>query len=661
VHQEDRRHDASDVTVRGARSRAIGVSAAVLAIAGAAALGSTSLPAHAAASTIVAPTYLRTIGTNGESTMYPSGVAVDSSGNVYIADTGNYRIEKYKAGTTTLLWSVGVRGAPIGGGTDSFTAPRDVATDGTDVYVADTDNADVQVLSASTGAFIKEVKTFGSGGTQKFEDPIGISVGHNGSTEEILVSDGVSGNEYVFNTAFTLLLTVPPTAKNEGTRDAATDSTGDIYTADYRGNKVDKYSPTGTLLTSWGTTSGCADVAKPYGIDIDTADTPNRVYVASSDLEQIKVFTTTGACLNVGTTGSNAIGTKVTTNSPTGLFQLRRVAVGPGTNPLIYAADLWGLQILTYSSATGAISSAQPRLGSGTYPAAGGLNEDHGIAVDPSSTPNYIFATNTVNQRMERFTLPNGTGAFDWGVKGVVESTASFNWAQGVAYDPADGDVWVANTRNNRIDEFTVAGVKVASCPNTTRLTSSFNWPMAVAFSPSGTMFVADTFNNRVEAISVSQCTSSSTITPLWSVGTRGSGTGQFIKPWDLVYDAANNRILVTDTDNSRIVSLNASTGAWNGVLPITKGVASGDVVQPEGIALDSSDDIWIADTGNNRIEEFTSAGAFDNQMIGSYGCCFSAPNTEFNAPQGLAFDSAGHLFVADANNNRIQEYTPAA
>ena len=662
MRQEGLPHDnGSNVTVRAARSRPIAVSAAILAIAGAAALGSPSTNARAARASIVAPTYVRTIGSNGESPIYPSGVAVDSSRNVYVADTGNYRIEKYKAGTTTLIWSVGVRGAPIGGGTDSFTAPRDVATDGTDVYVADTDNADVQVLSASTGAFIKEVKSFGSGGTQKFQDPIGISVGHNGSTEEILVSDGVSGNVYVFTTSFTLLRTIAPTATNEGTRDAATDSSGDVYTADYRGNKVDKYSPTGTLLSSWGATSGCLDVAKPYGIDIDTADTPNRVYVASSDLEQIKVFNTSGACLNVGTTGSNAIGTKVTTNSPTGLFQLRRVAVGPGANPLIYAADLWGLQILTYSSSTGAISSAQPRLGNGTYPAAGGLNEDHGIAIDPSSSPNYIFATNTVNQRMERFNLPGGTSPFDWGVKGVVESTASFNWAQGVAYDPADHNIWVANTRNNRIDEFTPAGVKVASCPNTTRLTSSFNWPMSVAFSPAGTMFVADTFNNRVEAISVSQCTSSSTITPLWSVGTRGSGTGQFIKPWDLVYDATSNRVLVTDTDNSRIVSLNASTGAWNGVLPIAKGTASGDVVQPEGIALNSHDDIWIADTGNNRIEEFTSSGAFDNQMIGSYGCCFSAPNTEFNAPQGLAFDSSGDLYVADANNNRIQVYAPAA
>ena len=378
----------------------------------------------------------------------------------------------------------------------------------------------------------------------------------------------MSGNVYVFNAAMTtLLLTVAPTAKTEGTRDAATNSAGNIYTDDYRGNTVDKYSPTGTLITKWGSTSttSCLDVAKPYGIDVDTADTPNRVYVASSTLELVKVFDTSGNCLNVGTTGKNIIGTKVTTNSPTGLFQLRRVAVGAGTNPLVYAADLWGLKILTYSSATGAL--VQPMLGSGVYPAAGGLNEDHGVAVDTHSATNYVFATNTVNQRMERFDL-NGSNPFDWGVKGVVESTASFNWAQGVAIDPGNGDVWVANTRNNRIDEFTTAGVKVTSCPNTTRLSSSFNWPMAIAFNTTGTtMYVADTFNNRVQAITVSTCTGS-TVTPIWSVGTRGTGTNQFIKPWDLVFDATGNRLLVVDTDNNRVVSLNPATGAWNGVIP---------------------------------------------------------------------------------------------
>ena len=652
-----------DSTLRGFRARAVCIAAASLPVLGVLVVSAPAVPVHASAATITAPTYVRTIGTNGESTMYPSGVAVDATGNVYVADTGNYQVEKYQAGTTTRLWSVGVRGAPVGPTTDSFIAPRDIATDNVHVFVADTDNADVQELNASDGSFVTSFHLFGPGNADSFQDPIGISVGQSAShAEEILVSDGVTGNVYVFNTAFSLQFTVPPnppTNTTEGTRDAATDSAGNIYTADYRGNAVDKYSPTGTYITSFGTgVAGCADVAKPYGVDIDTADTPNRVYVASSNLEQVKVFDTSGNCLNVGATGSNAIGAAATlSNDPTKLFQLRRVAVGAGANPLIYAADLWGLKILTYNSSDGTIaSSQQPLLGSGTYPALGGLNEDHGIAIDPSTSQ--IFVANTVNQRIERFNLPNGDSPFNWGTKGV--DSATFNWAQGIGYDPQDGNVWVANTRNNRIDEFSTDGTPISSCPNTSRLTSSFNWPMAVAFDPAGTMYVADTFNNRIEAIDVSKCTGS-TVPTLWSVGTRGSGSGQFIKPWDIAYDPTQNRLLVTDTNNSRIVALNPSNGAVESLFPtITKGSAPGQVQLPEGIAVDASGNIWVADTGNNRVEEFTGAGTFANQMVGTYGCCFNAPNTDLNAPQELAFDTNGLLYVADANNNRIQVFQPS-
>jgi sugar lactone lactonase YvrE len=596
--------------------------------------------------------------------MYPSGLDVDASGNVYVADTGNYKVEKYQAGTTNLLWSVGVRGAPIGpagSGNDSFQAPRDLATDGTFVYVADTDNAMIQVLNASDGSFVQAVKTFG--GAQKFADPIGVSVGADAAHSElILVSDGVSGNVYVFNTSFTLLRTIAPTAKTEGTRDAATDINGNIYTADYRGGTVDEYSPTnnGPTPTLKGGTPGKTDgtkVAKPYGVAVDTADTPNRVYIASSNDEQVKVFDTSGNCLNVGATGTNAIGTATKNpSSTTQLFQLRRAVVGTGSNPLVYAADLWGLKILTYKSTDGTIAStAQPELGNGTYPPAGNLNEGHGIAINP--TAGYLFAANTVNQRVERFNL-DGSNPIDWGQKGVAESTAAFNWAQGAGYDPATGDMWVANTRNNRLDEFTSTGTLVLSYPPAGRLNSVFNWPMAVSFDAAGTMYVADTFNNCIDAFTIS----GATVTKLWSNGgikCGGTGTGPFFKPWGVVYDSIGSRLLVADTNNNRIVSLNAATGAIDAVLISTKGAAAGDVIKPAGLTVDSTGNIWVADTGNNRVEKFTSAGVFANEMVGSYGCCFNAGNNQLNAPQGLAFDAAGLLYVADANNNRIQVFQP--
>jgi len=609
--------------------------------------------AHAAGlPATTSPVYQYTVGTSGEAQIYPSGVAVDPEGNVYVADTGNYRVEKYAAGTDTVVWSVGVRGEPIGpagSGNDSFQEPRDVASDGTYVYVADTDNGDVQVLNASDGSFVQKINA-------PFTDPIGVSMGKNASGQPvILVSDGKSGNVYVFNhfTDTKPVLTVPPTAKNEGTRDAATDSSGDIFTADYRGNTVDMYSPAGKLLLRWGTGKGtpaCEQVGQPYGVDIDAN---NNIYVASSELEVIKVFRVTGGtvtCANLpgSSPATNTIGTKGT--GPNQIFQLRRVAVSSGSDPTVYAADLWGVKILAYNSSDGSISTTQPQIGNGVYPAAGGLNQPHGVALSSS----YVFVTDTVNQRIERFDL-DGSNPFDWGVKGTQETAADFNWAQGLAVDPVSGNVWVANTRNNAIDEFDPSGNgPLREVPTGGRTNTVLNWPMDVTFSPTGTMYIADTVGNDIQAYSVP---ASGQPTLLWKVGTRGSGTNQFNNPYSVVFDATHSRLLVTDSFNSRIVSLNPSTGAWNGVLPIAIGAAAGDVSGPKGIAVDATGNVWIADTRNNRVEEFTTTGAFTGQIMGSYGL---SGDYSFNAPQGLAIGTTGLLYVADVENNRIQVYAPA-
>ena len=598
------------------------------------------------------PTYQFTVGTSGEAQIYPSGVAVDPEGNVYVADTGNYRVEKFAAGTDTLVWSVGVRGesiGPAGSGNDSFQEPRDVASDGTYVYVADTDNGDVQVLNASDGSFVQKINA-------PFTDPIGVSLGKNASGQAIiLVSDGKTGNVYVFNhfTDTKPVLTVPPTSKTEGTRDAATDSSGDIFTADYRGNSVDMYSPAGKLLLRWGTGKGtpaCEQVGQPYGVDIDAN---NNIYVASSELEVIKVFHVAGgrvSCANLpgSMPATNVIGTKGTAANQ--IFQLRRVAVGAGADPTVYAADLWGLKILAYNSSDGSISTTQPQIGDGVYPPAGGLNQPHGVALSSS----YVFVSDTVNQRIERYDL-DGSNPFDWGVKGTQESAADFNWAQGIAVDPVSGNVWVANTRNNAIDEFDASGDgPLREVPTGGRQNTVLDWPMDVTFSPSGTMYIADTVGGDIQAYSV-PTTGEPTL--LWKVGSHGSGNSQFNNPYSLVYDSTLNRLLVTDSFNNRIISLNPATGAWNGVLPILAGAAPGEISGPKGIAVDAAGNIWIADTRNNRVEEFTSAGVFTGQLMGSYGL---SGDYAFNAPQGLAFGETGLLYVADVENNRIQVYAPS-
>ena len=106
-------------------------------------------------SPVGAASFSRTVGSSGHSDIYPSGVDVDGSGALYVADTGNDQVRKYAAGSSVPAWVVGTRGETIANG--NFSNPRDVAAGSSDVFVADTDQYIVQVLNKTTGAFVKKL------------------------------------------------------------------------------------------------------------------------------------------------------------------------------------------------------------------------------------------------------------------------------------------------------------------------------------------------------------------------------------------------------------------------------------------------------------------------------------------------------------------------
>ena len=84
-------------------------------------------------------------------------------------------------------------------------------------------------------------------------------------------------------------------------------------------------------------------------------------------------------------------------------------------------------------------------------------------------------------------------------------------------------------------------------------------------------------------------------------------------------------------------------------------GSGNGQFFNPQGIAVSASGYIYVVDTGNNRIQEFTSSGAYVTQW-GSSG----SGNGQFNTPIGIAVNSNGNIYVADACNYRIQEFSPS-
>jgi len=406
-------------------------------------------------------------------------------------------------------------------------------------------------------------------------------------------------------------------------RDAATDASGTIYVADYMNSRIAVFAPDWTPLPGWGVKgSGPGQFKRPYGIDLDAA---GNVYLADSN-NYIHEFTSEGSFLRTyGSPGS----------SP-GLFSmLRRVAVGTGSQPKVYGADLWTNRIEIFAQ-----DATYLAMLGGTPAADGFFNEPYGVAVDATHT----FVMDVVNQRVQRFSsVAPFAFQLKWGERGWGEGNPGFNWAADVTIGRSGGSrsIWVADTRNSRVMEFWPDGTptgrgfgKVGSA------VGQLNWPFAVA-SYGGDLIVADTNNNRVQRWDPAGPS------VVWtSTGPSGSS---FSKPRDVF--VFGDTIYVADQLNHRIVVLDAATGA------VVASFGGNALHMVEGVAVEPDGDIWVADTNWDRLVELSSSG----EVIQKFGS-FGAANNQFNKPAHLEILAGApadpvYLFVVDSWNDRVQVF----
>src|SRR3954454_8599045 len=224
-----------------------------------------------------------------------------------------------------------------------------------------------------------------------------------------------------------------------------------------------------------------------------------------------------------------------------------------------------------------------------------------------------LYVADSGNNRIQKF---DSTGAFErtWG-KGVDAGTGNLCTA-------ASGDVCTQGTDGG--------------------LKGEMFQPSALAVDPGGNVYVADFNNNRVEKF---------------------SATGTFERTWGKA---------VNQTTGGNLCTLASGNTCQAG----TVGGLSGEINQPLGIATDSASNVYLADSSNNRIEKFDSAGTFErtwgkgvNQttsgnlcIAGSGDVCqagsaATALGGDMNTPAGVSVDSGGDVYVADALNNRIQKF----
>jgi len=173
-----------------------------------------------------------------------------------------------------------------------------------------------------------------------------------------------------------------------------------------------------------------------------------------------------------------------------------------------------------------------------------------------------------------------------------------------------------------------------------------FDTPSGIAIDAAGNVYVADTNNNRIQKFGAGGAFVTS-----W--GGLGTGDGQFKSPHGIEIDGAGN-VWVADTTNQRLQEFD-SGGAFLGKWGSGASGQDGKFSSPYDLGFDADGTVWVADRNNHRIQRFTTSGVFLSKL-GAQGLRVA----EFDLPSGIAIDAAGRVLVADTSNERVQVFIDA-
>ncbi|MCX6887774.1 MAG: putative Ig domain-containing protein, partial [Verrucomicrobia bacterium] len=340
-----------------------------------------------------------------------------------------------------------------------------------------------------------------------------------------------------------------------------------------------------------------------------------------------------------------------------------------GTN--LYNVTFTATDAGNYNTVTGSVSVAVVSAPSVTTLAASLIASNCatlGASINPGGSADLFFQYGrSTNLAVVVSTLAGSTSGFADG----TGAAAHFNSPYAVAVD-ASGNVYVADSLNNRIRKVapagsvtTLAGSGIAGSADGVGAAAKFNFPQGVAVDAAGNVYVADGGTHCIRKV-----TPEGVVTTLAGSGAPGfaNGTGaavQFNAPNGVAVDSSGN-IYVADMGNNRIRKVTpegvATTLAGLGTSGFADGpAATAQFRSPYGVAVDASGNVYVADSFNNRIRKVTTNGVVSTLAgSGTYGFADgSGAVARFSAPFGVAVDAGGNVYVADYLGNRIRKVTP--
>ncbi|MCD6476069.1 MAG: glycosyltransferase family 39 protein [Anaerolineaceae bacterium] len=285
--------------------------------------------------------------------------------------------------------------------------------------------------------------------------------------------------------------------------------------------------------------------------------------------------------------------------------------------------------------------------GQGSDP--GLFNSPRGLAVAEDGS---IYVADSMNHRIQHFS-PTGDLISSWGsfADDSLEPAdgGTFNEPWDVAVGP-EGNVYVADTWNHRIQKFTPEGDFIAmwGAFGTGETTSAMWGPRSIVVDPDGLVYVTDTGNKRV-VIFTSDGEAYGTF------GSVGFDPGQFDEPVGIALDTENN-IFVADTWNRRLQSI-SNDKENHSYLPLqlwdVYAWYSQSLDNKPYIAIDENDNLFVTDPEGYRIIQFDLTGNY----IRSWGD-YSSGSDGFGLPSGITADGFGGVWVSDAGNHKLLHFT---
>ena len=287
-----------------------------------------------------------------------------------------------------------------------------------------------------------------------------------------------------------------------------------------------------------------------------------------------------------------------------------------------------------------------------------GFSGPQSVALDGAGD---VFVADSGNSAV--YEIEAGTGGNPAGVVSssstVMTVGSGFSAPTALALDGA-GNVFVADSGNNAVYEIEAgtggnAAGAVSSASTVVTVGSGFNSPKGTAVDPSGDVFVADSGNNAVNKIEAGTGgNAQGVVSSASTVVTVASG---FDAPHGIAFDGIGD-LFVADSGNSVVKEIEARTG--RGLGPVSSAstvvtVGSG-FSGPQGVAVDGAGDVFVADSGNNAVKEIEAGTGGNAAGVVSAASTVVTVGSGFEAPQGIAVDGAGDVFVADERTGAVKE-----